>query len=63
MEKMKLYLKEKKMTQKEFSKRHSISESVLSRSVAGKTIPTLKVALQIERATRGKVKARDWVDV
>lgn len=63
MEKMKLYLKEKKMTQKEFSKRHGIPESVLSRSIAGKTVPTLRIAILIEGATRGKVKAKDWVNV
>lgn len=60
MEKLRQYLKEKRQTQKEFSKRSGVSESGLCRILQGK-MPNVEEAVFIQRATRGRVKPADWI--
>jgi DNA-binding transcriptional regulator YdaS (Cro superfamily) len=47
---------------KSFAESLGISPSYLSELRGGKKRPGLSLALEIERATKGKVKARSWMD-
>lgn len=56
------YLATAKVSQAELARQAKISRSYLSELVSGAKVPSLKVALAIERATRGKVKAASWLE-
>lgn len=39
-----------------------ISRQALSYLINGHHVPSLKVAVKIEKLTKGKVKCKDWID-
>ena len=55
---LKTYLRNAKIRQGKFAEQLGISKSYMSEIASGKRAPSLKVASDIEAATRGKVKAR-----
>lgn len=56
------YLADAKISQAQLARQANISRSYLSELVNGAKVPSLKVAMAIERATRGKVKAASWLE-
>jgi len=59
MEKLKQYLDKRGLTQKEFSKRSGVSESMLTRIMQGRT-PKLDALMKIRKATNGQVRPEHW---
>ncbi len=47
--------------QKAFAKKIGVSATTLHNIINNKTIPSLKVAYEIEKATHGKVPAHSWL--
>jgi transcriptional regulator with XRE-family HTH domain len=56
---LKQYLKKRKETSQEFSKRSGLSESTISKYLNKKRLPELIPAILIEDATKGEVTPRD----
>lgn len=52
----------KKMTQVEMSERSGISKWRLCRIACGHEDPELREVIIIDEITRGKVRAKDWLD-
>jgi len=61
--KLKSYLENSHMTDAEFGALIGVSQSQVNRIKHEKTNPSLEVAVAIERLTKGKVKARDFIDL
>ncbi len=55
------YLKKKKLRQYQFAELVGVKQSFVSRLKAGHVMPSLELAVKIERATKGAVKAVSWV--
>lgn len=55
------YLAQKNMTQAQLAEMVGVSRAYMSQLVKGPKTPSLAVASAIERATKGRVKASDWV--
>jgi transcriptional regulator with XRE-family HTH domain len=53
------YLKLNKIKQKNFADDVGISEAYISLILSGRRMPSVPVALQIEKASKGKVRAID----
>ena len=60
MEKLKTYLRAKKITQSKFAELMVVSQPTVSDWIAGKSLPSLEKAIKIERLTKGAVKANSW---
>ena len=56
------YLRERRMTQREFAERIGVSRSYLSMLISGSKIPSLKIATKIEKETGGEVTAIAMLD-
>lgn len=54
------YLTASNVTQAQLANMVSVSRGYMSELVNGSKTPGLRVALAIEKATRGKVKANSW---
>lgn len=62
MSKLREYLARKGETHAAFAKRIGVAQSYVSDLTNDMKSPSLRVAVAIEDATRGEVKARSWVD-
>lgn len=62
MTKLKDYLKEKGINQKWLAQKIKTTETNLSSIVNGKSIPTLRLAYEIEKNTNKEVTLYDWVE-
>ena len=60
--KLKTYLEIKGMSQDEMAKTLSITPAMVCYITSGKRNPGLKLALKIQRITKGKVRPEDWTD-
>ena len=56
------YLRERRMTQREFAVRIGVSRSYLSMLISGAKVPSLKTATKIEKETGGEVTATAMLD-
>lgn len=56
------YLTESGIKRSFISKKINVSYQVFCRIVRGAITPSLKTALDIEKATNGKVTVYDWID-
>ena len=54
------FLHKFRVKQKDFAEAVGVSDATLSSYVTGRVIPTLAVALAIEKAAAGWVKPHDW---
>lgn len=55
------YLRQRQITQEAFARLTGIPQSLISRFCAGRALPTLQRAAEIERATDGEVPMSSWV--
>ncbi|MBA1156907.1 helix-turn-helix domain-containing protein [Microvirga mediterraneensis] len=60
--KLSQYLSETHQTHAQFALKIGATQAAVSRYASGKRKPNLAKLLRIERATGGKVRARDFVD-
>lgn len=58
--KLETYLKTKPMTHTEFASLIGTTQVSVSRYVSGERRPSIEMIDKIEKATKGKVKMRDW---
>lgn len=58
--KLKQYLETTKTSQAALAEALNLSQAAISRYVRGDRFPDRETILKIERATKGKVKPRDW---
>ena len=58
---LKKYLKANRATQRDFASSLGISQAFLSQLLNGRRIPSLDLAVRIERLTDGAVPASSWV--
>lgn len=56
-----VYLEEEGLVQKVFAQKVGVSQTTLTLILRGERMPSLEVAFQIEKVTKGKVKASDWL--
>lgn len=61
MSKLRAYLIETKTRQSDLAKKVGVSFGYMSELVAGGKTPGLELAVRIEDATGGAVRARDWI--
>ncbi|MCB5412161.1 helix-turn-helix domain-containing protein [Pseudogemmobacter faecipullorum] len=61
MEHLATYLNKHRLAQRSFAERVGCSPSFLSDLLAGRRVPGLSLAVRMERATGGEVKAVHWV--
>lgn len=59
MEKLAKYLASEKLEQKDFAAIVGVHPATICRLLRGLE-PRVRLAVKIEKATRGKVKCRDW---
>lgn len=55
------YLKKTQITQADFGRQIGLTQSAISRLVAGDALPSIKTAVDIERETGGEVPASSWI--
>lgn len=55
------YLKATKTRQADFAAIVGVSQATVSKLIGGSVAPSLELAVRIERATGGEVKATSWV--
>lgn len=55
------WLEAKNLSQRDFSKLINIRQSWLSLLLRGKKIPTLRQAVEIEKATKGYIRPENWL--
>ncbi len=58
--KLETYLKTKSITRTDFAGLIGTTQASVSRYVSGERRPSIEMIDKIEKATRGKVKMRDW---
>jgi DNA-binding XRE family transcriptional regulator len=61
MQKLVLYLSNMKMRQADFAARVGASQPTISKLLSGDALPSLELAVRIERETGGEVCASDWI--
>lgn len=61
MNKLKTYLKISKNSQREFAEMIGTTPNNLNSLINGKSLPSLKLAYEIEKMTGGLVKMHDWL--
>ncbi len=61
MHKLKIYIKQEEKSQQEFSRILGVTPNTLSSLIKGKSMPSLKLAYKIEKATGGLVTLYDWI--
>ena len=61
MNKLEKYLKHRGVTQRHFAKKIGTTPNNLSSLINGKSIPGIRLAYKIEKATGGLVTLYDWV--
>ena len=60
--KLRNYLTNRGISQRWFAKAIGITPNHLSRIISGKSIPTIKLANEIEKQTGGLITMYDWVN-
>lgn len=58
--KLKTYLETTKTSQKTLAEEINVTQAAISRYVQGLRFPDRETILKIEKATKGRVKPRDW---
>ena len=58
--KLETYLKSKSITRTDFAGLIGTTQASVSRYVSGERRPSIEMIDKIEKATKGKVKMRDW---
>lgn len=58
--KLETYLKTKSITRTDFAGLIGTTQASVSRYVSGERRPSIEMIDKIEKATKGKVKMRDW---
>lgn len=61
MNKLEKYLKHRGISQKKFAEKIGSTANNLSLLIRGKTVPTLRMAYEIEKKTGGLVTLYDWI--
>jgi len=61
MSDLKTHLKNKKKKQSDFAKDIGVTQNTINVLVNGKSMPSLRLAYKIERATGGLVTLYDWI--
>ena len=61
MNKLEKYLKHRGISQKKFAEKIGSNPNNLSLLIRGKTVPTLRMAYEIEKKTGGLVTLYDWI--
>lgn len=61
MNQLEKYLKHRGISQKKFAEKIGSTANNLSLLIRGRTIPTLRMAYEIEKATGGLVTLYDWL--
>lgn len=61
MAKLREHLKEKRITQRAFADRVGVSKAYMSEIASGLKVPSLEVAVRIQRATDGDVAVESWI--
>ena len=56
------YLSERGIRQSDFAARIGATQGTISRLANGLVLPSLELAVIIERETSGRVKATDWIE-
>lgn len=59
--KLGIYLQEMCINNVAFAKKIGVTHPTLMRYIRGKTVPSVPIAMEIQKATDGKVKLKDWV--
>lgn len=60
MDKLRNFITQNGHTEASFAALIGANQSTINRLLSGDRKPSLKTALSIEKATKGKVKAQDW---
>ena len=63
MSKLRTYLDINSIRQADFAARIGVSQGTISRLASGHGVPSLLLAIGIERETGGEVPASSWVDL
>lgn len=63
MSKLRAYLDRHDIRQADFAGRIGSTQGMVSRLITGAVLPSLKMAIAIERETGGEVPANSWGDV
>ncbi|MDS1138603.1 helix-turn-helix transcriptional regulator [Nitratireductor indicus] len=58
--KLETYLQSKDLKPTTFAAKVGVYPSTITRILRGERSPSLELVMKIERATKGKVKPRDW---
>lgn len=58
--KLETYLSSKSLTRTEFAELIGTTQASVSRYVTGERRPSIEMIDKIDKATKGKVKMRDW---
>lgn len=61
MENLASYLSARGISRREFARSLGVDPSTTSRLARGEMVPSLELAVKIEKLTRGRVKAAYWV--
>ncbi len=61
MSNLRTFLKENGLRQAEFAERVGTTQGMISRLVSGVVVPSLDLAVRIERITDGAVPAASWI--
>lgn len=61
MNKLEKYLKHKSVSQRGFAKKIGTTPNNLSSLIRGKSMPSLRLAYEIEKKTGGLVTVYDWI--
>jgi DNA-binding XRE family transcriptional regulator len=59
--KLKQYMAENDLTETDMAKKLKRHRSIVGKYCADKVTPTLKMALKIEKLTKGAVTVQDWI--
>jgi len=60
--KLKQYLKDKGLSQTEAAKQLELPVLSVNRYCIGSRMPSIATVVKIEKWSKGKVKAKDWID-
>ncbi|WP_225028988.1 helix-turn-helix transcriptional regulator [Xinfangfangia pollutisoli] len=55
------HIRDAGLTQAQFAETVGVDQATVSKLCRGKLVPSLPLAVRIERATRGEVAASSWV--
>jgi DNA-binding XRE family transcriptional regulator len=62
MSKLRKYLADTGVGQSDFAKQVKASQATVSKLINGRAVPSLSLAVRIERVTLGEISAASWVN-